>query len=479
MPTRYNDSVNSDNPIKFGTSGWRGIIADDFTFANVRLASSAIAHHLLAESASPQVVVGYDTRFLSDRFAAAAADTLSSHGVATYLCSRAEATPALAHDIIQFRRHGGVNITASHNPAEYNGLKFSGADGGPALPEVTHDIERLAGEIKNDSFPLRQAQDPKALRHSADPRPAYLEALRGLVDLQVIEKARLKVGYHPLYGAGRGYLDHILEDHGTAVLTVDNFRDPLFGGSGPDPNEANLARLARMVKDEQCAVGLATDGDADRFGVVDSDGTWIHPNYILAVLADYLIGQRKFPGGLGRSVATTHLIDAVARHHNVPLYETPVGFKYIGELIRQDKIAMGGEESAGLSVRGHVPEKDGILACLLVAEAVARTGFSLRQQIDRLFNKVGPLYSIRINVKLTPEVSRTLPEKLKLDPQRLDKRKVARVDRTDGLKLTFEDGSWMLVRLSGTEPVARIYCEAPSHVELDALVHACQAFVIG
>ncbi|HEV2424626.1 MAG TPA: phosphoglucomutase/phosphomannomutase family protein [Terriglobia bacterium] len=479
MPPRYNDGVNSDNPIKFGTSGWRGIIAEDFTFANVRLAASAIAHHLLAESASPQVVVGYDTRFLSDRFAQVAADTLCSHGVTTYLCSRAEATPAIAHDIIHSQRQGGVNITASHNPAEYNGLKFSGADGGPALPEVTHDIERLAGEIKSDSFPLRQAQDPQALRHSADPRPAYLEALRGLVDFKVLEKARLKVAYHPLYGAGRGYLDQMLREHGTPVFTVDDFRDPLFGGSGPDPNEANLARLSRLVKEKECAVGLATDGDADRFGVVDSDGTWIHPNYVLGVLADYLIEQRKFPGGLGRSVATTHLIDAVARYHNVPLYETPVGFKYVGELIRQDKIAMGGEESAGMSVRGHVPEKDGILACLLVAEAVARTGLSVRQQIDRLFDKTGPVYSIRINVRLTPEVSRTLPEKLKLDLERVEKRKVARVDRTDGLKLTFEDGSWMLVRLSGTEPVARIYCEAPSHIELDALVNASKVFVVG
>ncbi len=479
MSPRYNDRVNRDNPIKFGTSGWRGIIADDFTFANVRLAASAIAHHLLGGSGSPQVIVGYDTRFMSERFAAAAADTLSFHGVTTYLCQRAEATPAIAHDIIRSGRQGGINITASHNPAEYNGLKFSGSDGGPALPEVTHDIERLAVEIQNNAWPLRQAEDPTALRHTADPRPAYLDALHHKIDFEAIEKARLKVGYHPLYGAGRGYLDHLLREHGAAVLTIDDFRDPLFNGAGPDPSEANLARLARLVKDEECVVGLATDGDADRFGAVDKDGTWIHPNYILAILADYLIGQRKIPGGLGRSVATTHLIDAVARHYNVPIYETPVGFKYVGELIKQDKIAMGGEESAGMSVRGHVPEKDGILACLLLAEAVARTGLSLQQQIQALFDKVGPLYSIRINMKLTPEVSRTLPEKLKQDPDSLNHRKVARVDRTDGLKLAFEDGAWMLVRLSGTEPVARIYCEAPSHIELDDLVHSSQAFVVG
>jgi len=469
----------ADNPIKFGTSGWRGIIAEDFTFANVRLASAAIAHHLLAHSGRPRVVVGYDTRFLSERFAETAADTLSSHGVETFLCGRAEPTPALAHEIIQRERQGGVNITASHNPAEYNGLKFSGADGGPALPEVTRDIERLASAILAGEYSLRGPQFTAPLRHAADPGPAYLAALRDKVDLKVIRDARLKVAYHPLYGAGRGYVDGILKEAGAAVLTLDDFRDPLFAGTGPDPSEQNLARLAHLVREEGCAIGLATDGDADRFGIVDADGTWVQPNYILAVLADYLIGDRRIPGGLGRSVATTHLIDAVAHCHNVPLYETPVGFKYIGELIRQDKLAMGGEESAGMSVRGHVPEKDGILACLLVAEAVARRGGSIRQQLAALFDKTGPRYPVRINLKLTPEISRSLPSKLARDPEKLGSQKIARLDRSDGLKMIMADGSWVLVRLSGTEPLARLYCEAPSHVELDTLTGLARDFVLG
>jgi alpha-D-glucose phosphate-specific phosphoglucomutase len=468
-----------DNPIKFGTSGWRGVIADTFTFPNVRLVSAAIAHHLMAGSGHPRVVVGYDTRFLSDRFAETAAETLSSHGVETYLCGQPAPTPALALDIIRNERQGGVNITASHNPAEYNGLKFSGPDGGPALPEVTGDIEALVGEIAAGKRSLKGPSFTAPLRHTADPRPAYLETLHAKVDIKAIEDARLKVAYHPLYGTGRGYLNHILAEHGTAVLTLDDFRDPLFAGTGPDPNESNLARLSRLVQDEGCAVGLATDGDADRFGVVDADGTWIHPNYVLAVLADYLIGERKIEGGLARSVATTHLIDAVARYHKVPLYQTPVGFKYIGELINADKIALGGEESAGLSIRGHVPEKDGILACLLVAEAIARRGVSLKQQIDTLFDKVGPLYSVRVNLKLTPEVEKRLPAKLAQDPETLDSHKIARLDRTDGLKMILEDGSWALLRLSGTEPVVRIYCEAPSHTELEGLLQTAQAFVLG
>jgi alpha-D-glucose phosphate-specific phosphoglucomutase len=469
----------ADNPIKFGTSGWRGVIADTFTFPNVRLVSAAIAHHLMASSGHPRVVVGYDTRFLSDRFAETAAETLSSHGVETYLCSGPEPTPALAYDIVRNERQGGVNITASHNPAEYNGLKFSGPDGGPALPEVTGEIERLVGEIAASERSLKGPSFTAPLRHTADPRPAYLETLHAKVDIKGIENARLKVAYHPLYGTGRGYLNHILAEHGTAVLTLDDFRDPLFAGTGPDPNESNLARLSRLVQDEGCAVGLATDGDADRFGVVDADGTWIHPNYVLAVLADYLIEERKIEGGLARSVATTHLLDAVARYHKVPLYQTPVGFKYIGELINADKIALGGEESAGLSIRGHLPEKDGILACLLVAEAIARRGVSLKQQIDTLFDKVGPLYSVRVNLKLTPEVEKRLPGKLARDPERLDSHKIARLDRTDGLKMILEDGSWALLRLSGTEPVVRIYCEAPSHAELESLLQTAQAFALG
>lgn len=469
----------ADNPIKFGTSGWRAVIADTFTFPNVRLASAGIAQHLMESSSHPQVVVGYDTRFLSERFAETAADMLASHGVETYLCSEPVPTPALAHDIVHNQRQGGVNITASHNPPEYNGIKFSGPDGGPALPEVTADIEKLVAEIAEGHRSLRGPSFTAPLRHAADPRPAYLEELHAKVDIKCIEEGRLKVAYHPLYGTGRGYLNHILNEHATAVLTLDDFRNPLFGGSGPDPNEANLARLSRLVQDERCAVGLATDGDADRFGVIDADGTWIHPNYVLAVLADYLIGDRKMVGGLARSVATTHLIDAVARYYKVPLYQTPVGFKYIGELINKDRIVLGGEESAGMSIRGHVPEKDGILACLLVTEAIARRGVSLKEQIDTLFDKVGPLYSVRVNFRLTPELHKSFPGKLAQDPEKLDSRKIARIDRTDGLKMILEDGSWALLRLSGTEPVVRIYCEAPSRAELDSLVETTRAFVLG
>ncbi len=466
------------SPIHFGTSGWRGIIAEDFTFANVRLAAAGIAHYLLTRSRRPRVIVGYDTRFLSERFAEAAADILSSHGVDTDLAKQADPTPAIAFEIIRRRLDGGVNITASHNPAEYNGLKFSSADGGPALPEVTQEIESFIERVQANEYSLQGPHFPAPFRHSTDPRPAYLEEIRHKVDLGAIGRAKLKIAYDPLYGTGRGYLDHLLREAGAEVHTLHDYRDVLFSGVGSEPSEFNLRELSQYIKEQGCAVGLSTDGDADRFGIVDADGTWIHPNYILALVADYLIEVRHIAGGIARSVASTHLLDAVAKYHGVPLFQTPVGFKYIGALVKEDKIALGGEESAGMTIRGHLPEKDGILACLLVAEAVAQRGASVREQIASLFKKVGAYYSVRLNLPLPGDVQRRLLNKLKQDWEHFDSHRVAGIDRTDGLKMIFEDGSWVLMRPSGTEPVVRIYCEAHTPTDLERLMASAKAFVL-
>ena len=465
------------NPIHFGTSGWRGIIADDFTFANVRLAAAGIAHHLLAHTQKPRVLVGYDTRFMSERFAEVAAEILRTHGIATAVCTRPDPTPAMSYAIIHEKFDGGINMTASHNPAEYNGLKYSGDDGAPALPEVTRAIEHLTDRVLAGELPLTGPVSAAKLRQTFDPRPAYLETIRSKVELSAISRARLKLAYDPLYGTGRGYLNDLLTEAGAELTTIHDYHDVLFSGVGPEPSEKNLAELAQFVRENHCALGVATDGDADRFGFVDADGTWIQPNYILALLADYLIEVRKIPGGIGRSVATTHLLDAVAKYHQVPIYQTPVGFKFIGELIKEDKIALGGEESAGLSIRGHTPEKDGILACLLVAEMVARRGQSLQEQLDALFRKVGPCYCVRVNLRLEPAVKEALLAKLKRDWDSFGQQKVAAIDRTDGLKLIRADGSWVLMRPSGTEPVVRVYCEAASSGDLESLTAAAKRFV--
>ncbi len=466
------------SPIKFGTSGWRGIIADDFTIANVRLAAAAIAHHLLEKKSRPRVIIGYDTRFMSEKFADAVAEVLGSHGIETHVCHRPDPTPAIAHAILDQSFDGGVNITASHNPAEYSGIKFSTVDGAPALPEVTRDIENRVAGILSGELSLQGPMYAAPQRRPADPRPAFLDDLRRKVDLKAIGLAKMKIAYDPLYGTGRGYLDDLLRESGADVTVIHDYRDVMFSGVGPEPSEKNLAELSHAVKEKGCALGVSTDGDADRFGFVDADGTWIQPNYILALLADYLIEVRKFPGGIGRSVATTHLIDAVAKHHGVPCYQTPVGFKYVGELIKQDKIALGGEESAGLSIRGHLPEKDGVLACLLMSEAVARRGESIQEQLQSLFKKVGAFYPTRINLKLEPIVQKRLAEKLKREWDKFDSQKVANIDRTDGLKMILENGAWVLMRQSGTEPVVRIYCEAASPAELERLAGAAKTFVM-
>src|SRR5215472_5444447 len=455
-------------PIKFGTSGWRGLIADDFTFANVRLAVRAIAEHLTNKKKHSTVLVGYDTRFYSEEFSALAVEILQQHGIHTLLCEAFTPTPAIAYEIQRRKLDGGINFTASHNPAQYHGLKFSSSDAGPALPEVTKDIEARVAKIlaKEGASASRAPYDThgkKDIGEKVNLKADYLKRLNELVRFDVIQKSKLKVVTDALHGAGAGYLDKALADHGVTVTARRTERDCLFGGGGPDVDEKNLAVLGEAVKESSAMVGLATDGDADRFGIVDADGTWIQPNLILALVYDYLVETRGWKMPAARSVATTQMVDAAAKSHGQSTYQTPVGFKYIGQLIRDDKIALGGEESAGLTIRGHIPEKDGILACLLVAEMIAARGASLDEQIQGLYKKLGrEFWPVRENLHLSDEQKANAVGKVGVDSSTLLGRKVVSVDRTDGAKFTFEDGSWMLLRLSGTEPLLRLYAEAGS-----------------
>jgi alpha-D-glucose phosphate-specific phosphoglucomutase len=470
--------------IKFGTSGWRGILAEDFTLANVRVVTQAIADHLhAAGEAGKGVVVGHDSRFFGERFARETARVLAGAGVPVFLCDRDTPTPVIAFEILRRGAAGGINFTASHNPSEYNGIKFSPAWGGPALPATTADIERRAnamlGEICYRDLPLDQAVRAGLLRE-IDPMPAYLEALRGKVDLAAIGRSGLTMLVDPMYGAGRGYLDVLLVEAGLLVQTINNQRDPYFGGLPPDPSKTHLNDLITRVKaDPTVVLGLATDGDADRYGIIDADGSFIEPNYILALLYDYLLRRRGEKGDAARSVATSHFVDAVAAHHGFRVRETPVGFKYIGEFIRDDQIVIGGEESAGLTVRGHVPDKDGILACLLVAEMVAVEGKSLQALLADLYRRVGEFHTGRQNLHLSPALEDGYACKMASLPAALAGRRVAEVITLDGVKLLLEGGGWVLFRKSGTEPVVRVYAEARSAAALHELTEAAVAFVKG
>ena len=461
--------------IHFGTSGWRGVIADDFTFPGVRRASTAVAAHVSASKKSPTLIVGHDTRFFSPEFARTAATVLRKNGCRIVFCPEPTPTPVLAHAIIHNKLDGGVNITASHNPAEYNGLKFSGPDGGPALPEITKDIEKRAAALPDDETPFQEMDDDF---ERLDPRAPYFAQLEKMIRFDVLTKAKGNFAYDAVHGCGAGWLDRILTDHGMTVESIRTKRDVLFDGSGPDPSEENLKPLKKLVIEKKALAGLATDGDADRFGILDRDGSFVQPNHILGLVFDYLLETRGWKLGAHRSVATTHLLDAVARLHGVKVYETPVGFKYVGPLLREDKIALGGEESAGMTIRGHLPEKDGILACLLVAEMIAARGASLGEQLRELFRKVGGEYwPIRMNLHLPAETQAKLPERLRENFSEFAGRKVAKTDRTDGLQLIFDDGSWVLMRPSGTEPVVRIYTEAAKPAASEKLAEDARAWI--
>ncbi len=470
--------------IKFGTSGWRGIFCEDFTLDNVRVVVQAIADNLHAEGiADKGVVIGYDARFMGADFAREAARILAGAGIKSYFCQRDTPTPVISHELLRRKAAGAINFTASHNPYNYSGIKFSPAWGGPALPETTDDIEKRAnamlGEIVYKVLPLDIAAE-QDLFEEIDPREVYFETLQKLIDFNAIVSSGMKIAVNPLYGCGRGYLDRILEEAGAKVVKINDYLDPYFAHEPPEPAEIHIQDFISLIQgDASIVLGLATDGDADRFGIIDSDGTYIEPNYILALLFDYMIRRKGLRGDAARSVATSQLIDAVARYHGVKVLETPVGFKFIGEYISENKILIGGEESAGLSIKGHVPEKDGILACLLVAEMVAVEKKSLQELLADLYSRVGEIYTKRINIHLSPQLEAALPDKLANPPEKIGEHKISEIIRIDGNKYLLEDGSWLLFRKSGTEPVVRLYAETGDFESLAKLIELGREFILG
>jgi phosphoglucomutase len=453
-------------------------MAEEFTFANVRRAVLGIARYVASQKPQgARVIVGRDPRFLGETFCSIAAEILAAHNITPLVVAEPAPTPAFAYAVTQIKADGVINFTASHNPPEYNGIKFSTPDGCPALPEVTNKIEAEIAVVDASGAATTSGSSDEIKAEALDPKAAYLKRLGEIVDLEAIRKAGMHVAFDPMWGSARGYSDEMLLGAGVQVATVHGYRDVLFGGHAPEPDDHLLEDLRKTMRETGAQIGIATDGDADRFGIVDADGTFLQPNYIIALLFDYLVESRGWKNGVGKSVATTNLINALAKHYGVQLYETPVGFKYIGELIMQDQIAIGGEESAGLSIRHHVPEKDGVLAGLLCCEAVAKRGKSLREQLKAISDKVGSYYPKRENFRLTPEVKQKFTEKLRQDPREFCGHEVSQVVRTDGLKLVFSDGSWVCYRLSGTEPVVRVYSEARSERGLEKLSTAAKHWI--
>jgi phosphoglucomutase len=469
--------------IKFGTSGWRGLIARDFTFENVHLATQGIAQYLKAELSNPQsaiygrkpvIILGYDTRFLGREFSLAAAEVLASNGLTPLLCERDTPTPVIAHTIRVRKAIGGINMTASHNPAEYQGLKFSTSNGAPATPEVTKQIEANIAQLITENWSFKASVVGTYQCKTIDPQPDYFKQLRKLVNFAAIKKAKLKVAVELMYGTGRGYLDKLLIEAGAKVTVFHNEANPLFGGHHPEPNAEGMREVSLFVRSGKAQLGLGLDGDADRFGIVDKDGTWLTPNQILALALYHLKKNRHWTGAVVRTVPTSHQMDAVAEMLGVKVHETPVGFKYIGALMESEPIIVGGEESGGLSVKGHVPEKDGILACLLMAELVATEKKSLGKILKEIEKKTGEFHTDRINVKIPPDKKEALLAKLAGGLESIGPFKVEKFITTDGYKFLLPKGEWVAFRASGTEPLIRCYIEAKSAAQMKKLRAACQ-----
>ena len=475
--------------IKFGTSGWRDIIARDFTFDNVRLVSQAIADYLNSESRNPNsaikgrkpvLILGCDARFLGKEFSLAAAEVLEANGIRCLLCNRPTPTPVISHTIRVKRAIGGINFTASHNPAEYQGLKFSTYNGAPATPDVTKQIEANIVKLQTANWSLpKPAVIGTYQCETIDPMSDYFHALKKFVRFDVIKKAKMKIAVELMYGTGRGYLDTLLENCGAKITRFHDETNPLFGGHHPEPNAHGMEAVSKLVRSGKAQMGLGLDGDADRFGIVDKDGTWLTPNQILALTLYHLKKNRGWTGAVVRTVPTSHQVDAIAGLLGVKLHETPVGFKYIGALMESEPIIVGGEESGGLSVKGHVPEKDGILACLLMAELVATERKSLGEILRGLEKLIGEFHSDRINIPIQPESKDAIMAKLGGGLKSVGAFPVEKFITTDGYKFLLPNHEWVAFRASGTEPLFRCYIEAKSVANLKKLRKACRELLAG
>ncbi len=460
--------------VHFGTSGWRGIVGREITFRKVRTVVQAILDVMDGASDGP-LVIGYDTRMLSERFARTAAAVASSNGVPVRLPGRDVPAPTLSHAVRRLGARAGILFTGSHNAPEYSGLKLYTVQGTLAPTELTDRVEERYLEIEphwEDVF----LPQPEFVERS-DPKPPYLEQLQELIRWDVIREAGLKVAVDLLFGSAREYLDHILLENGIETVVIHNTRDPYFGGYAPNCTSEVLTRLRDVVRREKADLGLSTDGDGDRFGILDAGARFKESSLVLALVLDYLARHRGLQGGVGRTLSTSHLIDAVAREHGLEVVETPVGFKNFGPLLVDGTLEFAAEESAGLAWAAHLPERDGILACLLVTEMVAAEGATLHELAQRLFSRVGLYVYRRTQVPRTERLEKRLQELRKRDWDELGGRKVVAVDRRDGLKLVFETGGWLMLRLAGTEPKIRIHAEGRSQEEFRHLMHEARSLL--
>lgn len=476
--------------IHFGTDGWRAVISDEFTFENVRIVAQAIAEKTLADipatkrDTPPSMVVGFDTRFLSDRYAIAVAEVFAANGIHVWLAQADAPTPMISYAIVDKKAHGGVMITASHNPPRYNGIKLKAAYGGSATAAVAKAVEaRIKTNQSTRSHPKQMeihAAIEAGLVIRFEPLPAYEAHIRTLVDFERIRQARINdapvsVAVDAMYGTGRVYLRRLLEDAGCTVTELRHEMNPGFNGIHPEPIERHLKPLIDVMVEGKHHIGLATDGDADRIGAVDPTGRFIDPHCIMALLLDYLVNDRKLVGSVVKTVSTTQMLNRLAERYGLRIYETPVGFNHISDLMLSEQVLLGGEESGGISMLGHIPEGDGILMGLLLVELVAVRGKTLVQLLDELMASpdIGTFCYARLDRPVRPfHKAELVSDLIARAPKQLADVPIARISDQDGVKYILADNSWLLIRPSGTEPVLRIYAESHSEGQVQRLLQA-------
>ncbi len=464
--------------IKFGTDGWRAIIGDDFTFDNVRVCGQSVAQYL-HESGMAQrgLIVGYDTRFASEDFAAAVAEVVAANRIKVFLCDRPTPTPTVSWAVLDKKAGGAAMITSSHNPWRYNGFKYKPEYAGSASPEVVERLEAPLNEIQRKAafkrMPLAEAQE-KALVEMLNPEPAYFAQLKKLIDLEPLRKADFTVVIDSMYGSGQGYLPQMLSGGRLRVVELHGEHNPLFPGIGaPEPIGRNLGPLMEAVRREKADVGLAIDGDADRFGLVDENGTYVDQLQVFGLLTYYLLEARGERGPIIKSLTTTRMVIRLGELYGVPVYETKVGFKYLGPKMIETNGLIGGEESGGYAFRGHLPERDGVLAALYFLDFMVRTGKRPSELLAELYARVGPHYYDRIDIDLPAAEKDAVQRRVEAArPEQVAGVRVTDRDETDGLRFNLENGGWLLLRFSGTEPLMRIYTEVPDKALVPKLLKA-------
>ncbi|MCX7017931.1 MAG: phosphoglucomutase/phosphomannomutase family protein [bacterium] len=455
---------------RFGTDGWRAIIAEDFTFDNVRLVAAA-ASRFIRENATgtPAIAVGCDTRFLSREFAKAFAATAASCGVRVLLSKNFCPTPALSFTVKHKKLAAGIMITASHNPAAYNGIKFKGPYGGPAMAGMTQGIERSIREL-GGSWKSGPAGGKVVTQ---DFLPAYYRQIERYVDTSILKRFAGRIVYNPMFGAGIGSVDGFLQRLGLDVSAINNHPNPLFGGHGPEPIPQNLADQTLELRRQGAVLGLATDGDADRFGVLDSKGEFVQLHDLMPLLFTYVAQTRGWSGGVVRTSSMADTVDKAAEKLGRSVMETPVGFKHVCERMLDHDILIGGEESGGFGYKNHIPERDGVLSCLLLVEMLAARGVTIRRAVQELRKAYGPFAYGRIDRHCpAPKLRENFSLLIDAPPANFAGLKVSRVSTADGIKFHFQDGSWMLMRISDTEPVGRIYVASSSQALADKILRA-------